>query len=180
MLDRSIKAAVTRHVLDLAILAGLLMILLGSLFGGRPVVTFGWTVFAIALGVRVLVNLAGNWIRNGKWWWIGVAIAGALLVLVGIEGLLLASGTKRWLGLFLLGVACGLVLAIITKKGSSAIAVVLTAVVVDLVRVRRDHRARGAPGGEALQPERLGARRDRRARRASPARPARADAARPG
>ena len=130
VLDRSVKAAVTRHVLDLAILAGLLMILLGSLFGGRPVVTFGWTVFAIALGLRVLVNLAGSWIRNGKWWWIGVAIAGALLVLVGVEGLLLASGTKRWLGLFLLGVACGLVLAIITKKGNSAIAVVLAAVVV--------------------------------------------------
>ncbi len=130
VLDRSIKAAVTRHVLDLTILAGLLMILLGSLFGGRPVVTFGWTVFAIALGGRVLVNLGGNWIRNGKGWWIGVAVAGALLVLVGIEGLLLASGTKRWLGLFLLGVACGLVLAIITKKGSSAIAVVLTTVVV--------------------------------------------------
>ena len=130
MLDRSIKAAVTRHLLDLAILAGLLMILLGSLFGGRPVVTFGWTVFAIALGVRVLVNLAGNWIRNGKGGGSGSQSLGALLVLVGIEGLLLASGTKRWLGLFLLGVACGLVLAIITKKGSSAIAVVLTAVVV--------------------------------------------------
>ena len=78
----------------------------------------------------MLVNLAGSWIRNGKWWWIGVAIAGVLLVLVGVEGLLLASGTKRWLGLFLLGVACGLVLAIITKKGNSAIAVVLAAVVV--------------------------------------------------
>ena len=130
VLDRSIKAAVTRHLLDLAIFAGLLMILLGSLFGGRPVVTFGWTVFAIALGVRVLVNLAGTWIRNGKWWWVGIAIAGVLLVLLGVEGLLLASGTKRWLGLFLLGVASGLVLAIITKKGNSAIVVILTAVVV--------------------------------------------------
>jgi predicted acylesterase/phospholipase RssA len=130
VLDRSIKAAVTRHLLDLAVLAGLLMIVVGSLFGGRPVVTFGWTVFAVALGIRVLVNLAANWVRNGKWWWVGIAITAAVFVLVGVEGLLLASGTKRWLGLFLLGLACGLVVAIITKQGSSAIAIVLAALVL--------------------------------------------------
>ncbi len=111
ILDRSVKSAITRHLLDIVILAAILMIIVGPFLGGAGVAGFGWTVFAIAIGIKLIVNLGRDWVHHEGNIPLVLVIVGAILTLAALEGLQLASGFVRWTGLFALGAAAGFLFA---------------------------------------------------------------------
>jgi hypothetical protein len=111
VLDRSVKSALTRHLLDIAIFAAIVMIVVGPFLGGGGVAGFGWTVLAVVLGIKLFVNVGRDWVRGKRWWWVTLLLVGVAATLVGLEGLQFATDPIRWIGLFLLGAASGFLLA---------------------------------------------------------------------
>lgn len=111
VLDRTLSSFVRRRLLDLGIYAAILMIVVGAVFGGKPVVTFGWTLLAIAAGLKLLLGVARQWVADKGRWWVPLAVVVVTLTLVGLEGLLLSAGASQRIGEFVLGIAAGFLLS---------------------------------------------------------------------
>jgi hypothetical protein len=100
---------VTRHLLAVATVAGVLMIILGGFFGGPGVVSFGWVVVVIAVAARLIVALLAAWINGVR---SRIAIIVALVVVAGLVGYALYAwdGWSRALALAAVAFAIGVLL----------------------------------------------------------------------
>ena len=74
-LPNRVSSILGRHLLDVALIAGVLIIVLGGLVGGPGVTSFGWVVVLTVLGVRLVARVARSWLAHGRWK-LGVAAAG--------------------------------------------------------------------------------------------------------
>jgi patatin-related protein len=103
------SALVTRHLLAVAAIAGVLMIILGGIVGGPAVVSFGWVVVVVAIAARLIVALVAAWIAGdlSRIW-----IVVALVVVVGLIGYALYAwdGWSRALALAAVAFAIGVLL----------------------------------------------------------------------
>ncbi len=104
------RSIVARHLLDVAIIAAVLMIVLGGLVGGPGVTSFGWIVLLTTIGVRLAVALLASWLAYGRWK-LGVAVAAIVIVGLVVYGLASWSGWPRAAAMLGIGLAVGLVLA---------------------------------------------------------------------
>jgi hypothetical protein len=104
------RSIVGRHLPDVAIIAAVLMIVLGGLVGGPGVTSFGWLLLMVVVGVRLVIALLASWLAGGRWW-IGVGIAFAVVAGFVVYGLVSWSGWPRALAMFGIGLVLGLVLA---------------------------------------------------------------------
>ena len=59
------RSIVGRHLLDVAVIAAILMIVLGGLVGGPGVTSFGWVVLLTVVGVRLAIGLLARWLTPG-------------------------------------------------------------------------------------------------------------------
>jgi predicted acylesterase/phospholipase RssA len=105
-----LRSIVTRHLLDVAIIAAILMILLGGLFGGAGVVSFGWTVLLVVVGLKIVIELLRLWFAHGKWMILAVAVA-AVVVGLAVYGVASSEGWAHTVGLVTIGVGVGLGIA---------------------------------------------------------------------
>ena len=108
-LPNRVSSILGRHLLDVALIAGVLIIALGGLVGGPGVTSFGWVVVLTVLGVRLVLALLRSWLAHGQWK-LGVGIAGALVVAVVVYGLVSWSGWPRAVAFLAIGLAVGLLL----------------------------------------------------------------------
>ena len=110
---------VKRRLIDLSIYASILMIVLGALLGGKPVVTFGWTLLLVGAGLKIFLNIAGGWLQRRMRWWPLIPVLIVALG-VGVEGFLLMGGAVRWAAIFALGAAAGLAVAGMARPKGAA------------------------------------------------------------
>ncbi len=112
-LPNRMQSIVTRHLMDVAIVASILMIILGGFFGGPGVVAFGWTLLLIIVGLKLVVELLRLWFDR-KSTMVALVLVGATVVALGLALYAIASwdGWARTAGLLALGVVAGLLLAV--------------------------------------------------------------------
>ena len=111
-----LRSIVGRHLLDVALIAAVLMILVGGLVGGPGVTSFGWVVLLAVLGIKLLVELLRAWLEHRRWWvallvlfvalaafavyrvvsWDGWLHVAGLMVIGGVIGLAVPAG-YAWL-----------------------------------------------------------------------------------
>jgi hypothetical protein len=84
------RSIVGRHLLDVALIAGVLMILIGGLVGGAGVTSFGWVVLLAVLGVKLLVELLRSWMEHRRWW------LALVLLFVGLAVCRSTAGVAGW------------------------------------------------------------------------------------
>jgi len=111
-LPGKVRSIVGRHLLDLAMFAAVLIIVLGAFVGGPGVTSFGWALLLVALGVRLVIALLASWLASGAWK-IGVGIASLVVVGLVVYGLVSWSGWPRALAMLGIGLVLGLVLAML-------------------------------------------------------------------
>jgi hypothetical protein len=135
-LPNRVSSILGRHLLDVALIAGVLIIVLGGLVGGPGVTSFGWVVVLTVLGLRLALALVRSWLAHGRWK-LGVAIAAALVVAVVVYGLLSWSGWPRAVAFLAIGLAVGLVLGVLPallhrrpRHGATPVVAAALAVVV--------------------------------------------------
>jgi hypothetical protein len=118
---------IARHLVDLTIVAAVLMIVLGGVVGGDTVVGFGWTVLAVTVALKLLVETADAWAQRRRWWLVpGVLLA--LFAVLGYVWVASTSGTAGSVGLVAFGVALGFLLT--SRQGGFRLLPVLLAVIV--------------------------------------------------
>jgi hypothetical protein len=135
-LPNRVSSILGRHLLDVALIAGVLIIVLGGLVGGPGVTSFGWVVVLTVLGVRLVLALLRSWLAHGQWK-LGVGIAGALVVAVVVYGLVSWSGWPRAVAFLAIGLAVGLLLGALPallhrrrRAGTPVVAAALAVVVL--------------------------------------------------
>jgi Protein of unknown function (DUF3376) len=104
------RSIVGRHLLDVAVIAAVLMIVLGGLVGGPGVTSFGWIVLLTTIGLRLVVALLASWLAYGRWK-LGVLIVAVVVVGLVVYGLVSWSGWPRAVAMLGIGLVVGLVLA---------------------------------------------------------------------
>ena len=110
---------VGRHLLDLAVFAALIMILLGGVIGGPSVSGFGWTVLFIAVAAKIVLELTRRWLRQPVplvATLVGITLVVGFAVYAAAE----TDGWRRVLVLLLTGFAIGLFIATFVLRTRSA------------------------------------------------------------
>jgi patatin-related protein len=102
-----LRSILGRHLLDIALIAAVLMILIGGLVGGPGVTSFGWVVFLAVLGVKLLVELLKSWLERRRWW-LAALVLFVALVAFAIYRVATWDGWLKVAGLLIIGSVIGL------------------------------------------------------------------------
>jgi hypothetical protein len=129
-----VRSLVGRHLLDVAVIAAILIIVLGGLVGGPGVTSFGWVLLLTVVGMRLVLALLRSWLTHGKWK-IGLVIGAGIVVGLVVYGVLSWTGWPRAVALLGIGLVVGLLLGVVpallaTKTKPGTVAATALAVVV--------------------------------------------------
>jgi hypothetical protein len=131
-LPHTVRSLVSRHLLDVAIVAAVLMILLGGVIAGPSVSAFGWTVLFVALAVKIVLELLDRWLDHPGWLFVTV-IVGVVLVAFTAYGAFYSDGWPPVVVLLMTGAALGLGFAASISGSGSGGRLVIGALAVLLV-----------------------------------------------